>query len=138
MWFRFLLQPAVAIALGIRDGLKDAKAGRAPFIWDLILRAEGRKRQIRRSFKTLIKPIVVAIVFDGVAQYLMLNTIYLGAAIIVGTAVMALPYFLARSIMNRVVSLRRGSGWNEERQTLETVPKKPQTKGGETTRKNMM
>ena len=107
MHFRLILQPLVAIALGIRDGLKDARAGRPPFVTDLIVRPEGRKRQLKRALQALVKPIVIAIILDAVAQYLMLGTIYPGAAVFVGVVVMAVPYSLARGLTNRIVSCRK-------------------------------
>ena len=106
MHFRLIVQPAVAIALGIRDGLKDARAGRAPFVMDLIVRPEGRRRQIKGALKSLIKPLIVAIVLDAIAQYLMFKTIYAGAAVFVGTMIMAVPYSLARGLTNRIASPR--------------------------------
>ena len=107
MHFRLILQPLVAIALGIRDGLKDARAGRRPFIMALIVRPEGRKRQLKRALQSLIKPIIIAIILDAVAQYLMLGTIYPGAAVFVGVVIMAVPYSLARGLTNRIVSGRK-------------------------------
>jgi hypothetical protein len=107
MHFRLILQPLVAIALGIRDGLKDAKAGRPPFVTDLIVRPEGRKRQLKRGLQAIIKPIIIAIILDAVAQYLMLGTVYPGAAVFVGVVIMAVPYSLARGLTNRIVSGRK-------------------------------
>ena len=40
--FRFLLQPAVAVALGIAAGRADARAGRAPYLYALLLGTEDR------------------------------------------------------------------------------------------------
>jgi hypothetical protein len=106
MHFRLILQPLVAIALGIRDGLKDARAGRPPFVTDLIVRPEGRKRQLKRGLQALIKPLIIAIILDAIAQYLMFGAIYAGAAVFVGVVIMAIPYSLARGLTNRIVSGR--------------------------------
>jgi hypothetical protein len=65
MSFRFILQPLVATLLGIRDGLNDARAGRPPYLWDLIVRPEGRRRQIEQAVESLAKPIIVAIIVDA-------------------------------------------------------------------------
>ncbi len=105
--FRFILQPLVALVLGARDGVLDAKAGRPPYVWGLIFHPEGRARQISRGLATLGKPIIVAVVIDAVAQFLMFRTVYPGAAVLVGIAVMALPYVLARALINRAASMRR-------------------------------
>jgi hypothetical protein len=106
MHFRLILQPLVAIALGIRDGLKDARAGRPAFIMDLIVRPEGRKRQLKQSLQAISKPLIIAIILDAVAQSLMFGTIYPGAAVFVGVVIMAVPYSLARGLTNRIVSGR--------------------------------
>ena len=34
--FRFIFQPIVAILLGMRDGLLDARAGRPPYLYSLL------------------------------------------------------------------------------------------------------
>jgi len=107
MHFRLVLQPLVAIALGIRDGLKDARTGRPPFVTDLIVRPEGRKRQLKRALQAISKPLIIAIILDAVAQYLMLGTVYPGAAVFVGVVIMAVPYSLARGLTNRIVSRRK-------------------------------
>jgi hypothetical protein len=106
MHFRLILQPLVAIALGIRDGLKDARAGRPPFVTDLLVRPEGRKRQLKRALQAISKPLIIAIILDAVAQYLMFGAIYAGAAVFVGVVIMAIPYSLARGLTNRIVSGR--------------------------------
>lgn len=106
MHFRLILQPLVAIALGIRDGLKDARAGRPPFLMDLIVRPEGRRRQLKQALQSLIKPLIIAIVLDAVVQYLMFGAIYPVAAVFVGVVLIAVPYSLARGLTNRIVSGR--------------------------------
>jgi len=39
---RFLIQPAMATILAIRDGLKDARTGRTPYLWTIVARPEKR------------------------------------------------------------------------------------------------
>src|SRR5262249_2401429 len=45
MKFRFVLQPLMAALVAIRDGRKDARAGRSPYIWALL--GEPRERRAR-------------------------------------------------------------------------------------------
>src|SRR5215831_6400817 len=45
MKFRFVLQPLMAAFLAIRDGRKDASAGRLPYIWAVL--GEPRDRRAR-------------------------------------------------------------------------------------------
>jgi hypothetical protein len=105
--FRFILQPLVALVLGVRDGLRDAKAGRPPYLWDLIVNPEGRARQVSRGLASLGRPMIVAVVIDAIVQYLMFRAVYPGAAVLVGVTVLGLPYVLARAIVNRAASARR-------------------------------
>lgn len=104
MSMRFLLQPLVAIALGIKDGIKDAKSGTPPFIYDLVFIPKDRKRQLKSALQSLLKPIIVAIILDAVVQFLMFRFVWPGAAIIVGVFIMGLPYALARGVTNRIMT----------------------------------
>jgi len=106
MSFRFMLQPAVAILLGVRDGLADAKAGTPPFIYDLLFSPKDRSRDLKSALKSLLKPIVVATILDCIAQYLIFKHVRLIPALLVGTLVMGLPYALARGITNRIATVR--------------------------------
>jgi hypothetical protein len=108
MSFRFILQPAIAVFLGIRDGLLDAKAGTPPFIEDLVFNPANRKRSLKAAFHRLLTPIIVATVLDAIAQYLIFQHVRPLPALLVGTFVMGLPYSLARGVTNRIASARRG------------------------------
>jgi hypothetical protein len=104
---RFFLQPAIAIALGIRDGLMDAKAGNPPFIYDVVFHPEDRPRDLRNAFKALLIPIVVATALDGIVQYMMFKHVRPGAAVLVGSFVMGVSYAYARGVIIRVATARR-------------------------------
>src|SRR5512137_1517787 len=45
---RFILQPMLAILLGIRGGLADARAGNPPYLFGLLFHA-GRRRELMES-----------------------------------------------------------------------------------------
>ena len=107
MSFRFGLQPAVAIVLGIRDGLADARAGTPPFIYDLVFRPRDRGRNLKSALKALLTPIIVATILDCIAQYLIFKHVRPGVALVVGAFVMGLPYALARGVSNRIATFRQ-------------------------------
>ena len=45
---RLFLQPAVAIALAVRDGVKDAREERPPHVWRIVTGTrEARTRRVR-------------------------------------------------------------------------------------------
>jgi hypothetical protein len=47
--FRLLLQPAMSTLFALRDGLRDARAGRAPFLWTIFGSPDDRRRLIREG-----------------------------------------------------------------------------------------
>jgi hypothetical protein len=67
---RFILQPTIAIILRVRDGVRDGRAGSAPFLSaPLFLRT--RRRELVRGAPASIRDLVaVAILLDFVSQLL--------------------------------------------------------------------
>jgi hypothetical protein len=109
---RFILGPVIAVVLGTRDGIADARAGTPPFIYDLVVHPRGRARDLRGAFKSLLIPLLVATVLDGIVQYMLFEHVRPGAAVLVGSCVMGLPYALARGVSNRIASARRRARTN--------------------------
>lgn len=105
--FRFIVQPLAAIALGVRDGIMDARAGTSPFIFDMVSKPQNRKQQLKSALKSIFKSVIISIVIDGIAQYLIFKHVRLVPAILVGTFIIAVPYALARGITNRIVSSKK-------------------------------
>lgn len=103
---RFVLQPLVAIILGVRDGRADAAAGRPPYVVAVLFADEGRREGLVSALRTLTKPLLVAVVLDAVLQYVIFSSIRLWQALAVGATLIALPYVLARGITNRYVQRR--------------------------------
>ena len=63
---RFILQPMVAIVLGIRGGLADAEAGTPPYLFGLLCGA-GRRRELLRSGAAAIRNLLaMGIIMDVV------------------------------------------------------------------------
>jgi hypothetical protein len=106
--FRFLVQPVVALALGVAAGRADARAGRAPYLYALLLGTEARGSLARSALRDLANVLLVGILLDSVAQWLILGASYPGAALLVGPVLIAVPYAVARALANRVVTARSG------------------------------
>lgn len=106
---RFILQPLVAIFLGSRDGVKDARKGASPFLWGLIFHQEHRSQLLRSALVSVRNLVAIAILLDLISQYLILHEIHPGAALILGPVLISLPYALARAFANRIAR-RRGPG----------------------------
>ena len=109
--WRFVLQPMVAIFLGWRSGLSDARAGRATYLTRLFSRGSDRKELLRSGLADVRDLVAVAIVLDAVSQLLIYKQVHPGAALVVGPVLISIPYALARALTNRVATFtRRDSG----------------------------
>jgi hypothetical protein len=98
---RFVLQPTLAIFLGIRDGLADARAGRRPYLLAILSGAGDRRELARSALSAIANLLLMGILLDTVFQWVILGIAYPGAALVVGPVLIATPYTLARALSNR-------------------------------------
>lgn len=99
---RFLLQPTVSMLLGIRDGRADARAGRPPYLFGLVL-AGGRRRELLRSGLASIRNLLAAgILLDLGFQWVLYHSVHPGAALVVGPVLICLPYAASRALTTRI------------------------------------
>jgi hypothetical protein len=103
--FRFVLQPAVAIFLGIRAGIVDGRAGRLPYIFTLLSDGKRRWELMKEGFAQVATLVAMAILLDAISQWLILRAIYPGPALVVGPVLIAFPYSVSRALANRYVRL---------------------------------
>jgi hypothetical protein len=103
---RFVLQPLVAIVLGCRSGLADARAGRPAYLYGLLTGSgASRKELLRSGFSVVRNLIAVGIVLDAVAQLLIYGQVHPGAAVVVGPVLICIPYAVARALSHRFMQL---------------------------------
>lgn len=100
---RFILQPAIAIILGVRSGVRDAQAGSPPFVWALIFHRSQRKELLKSAGEAIRNVVAVAILADMVSQYLIFHNVRPGAALLVGPVLITLPYVMGRAFTNRIM-----------------------------------
>ena len=96
---RLIIQPAVAIALGIRLGIADAHEGREPFGMRVFHARHGR---FRLAVSDVIIPFLIAMVIDGALQYYKLGHVRPVAAVLVAILIVWLPFAIARGLANRL------------------------------------
>jgi hypothetical protein len=104
--FRFVLQPLVAILLGLRSGLADARAGRPAYLYGVLLHPGLRRELVRTGFAAVANLLLMGILLDSVFQWVILGASYPGAALVVGPVLIVLPYSLARALSNRLARAR--------------------------------
>lgn len=103
---RLILQPAIAMIIGIRMGIADAKSGEQPFLMHLLVTGQDRAKLAKDALVKVIIPFSIAIVLDGALQYVTLGYIRPLAAVIMGLGLIAVPFAIARSITNRIYRRR--------------------------------
>ncbi|WP_149137800.1 hypothetical protein [Cupriavidus campinensis] len=102
---RFVLQPLIAVLLGVRAGWHDAHAGRLPYIYALVTDAGHRKDLLRSGLSAVRDLLAMGITLDALAQLLIYGVVHPGAAAVLGPVLICLPYAVARAVANRVVNL---------------------------------
>jgi hypothetical protein len=99
---RFVVQPMVAIFLGVRDGAKDAREGNPTFLWALAFHEQHRVKMLANAFSSAGDLIAIAILLDLISQFLIFREIRPGAALLLGPALISVPYAVARTFGNRI------------------------------------
>src|SRR4029453_14132656 len=100
---RLFLQPAVAIFLATRDGIKDARDGRPPHFWRMLTgTAEVRHRRTKETWQAVMKVFVLAVLLGCVYQFLVFRWIYPFEAMFTATILAIVPYVLLRGVANRI------------------------------------
>jgi len=104
---RFVLQPVMAILLGWRSGLGDARARRPAYFFGLLVGGVDRRDLLRSGFAAIRDLVAIGIVLDAVAQLLIYREVHPGAALVVGPVLICIPYAVARAVTNRGARLLR-------------------------------
>lgn len=100
--FRFVLQPITATFLGIRGGLRDARAGKPSYLFGLLFSNEHRKELLRSGVVAIRNLVALGIIMDLGFQLVLYRSVHPGAALLVGPLFICLPYALSRALMTRL------------------------------------
>ena len=92
----------MATLLAILDGLKDARAGRPPYLRTILSDPSQRAAYLREGLKRLSRVIVFALVMDAIYQFMVLRRFYLGEALVTVFVLAVLPYVLIRGPVDRI------------------------------------
>ena len=101
---RFIMQPVAALFLAARDGYRDAVAGRAPYLHDIVCNPAGRSARLKEGFRALARVTIMSVVVDVAYQFVAMKAF---RPIEMATVVMLLafvPYFVARGPVRRITS----------------------------------
>ena len=68
MTFRFVLQPAMAAVAALRDGVNDARLGRAPYLSAIVRGVEGRGARLWEGIVSTARILILGVVMDVIYQ----------------------------------------------------------------------
>ena len=102
--FRLVLQPLMATIFATIAGVKDAKAGRAPYFWSLFAEPQNRKALLRDGWKSIGKVFMLAVVLDVIFQIKELQAVYPIETLMVAILLAIVPYLLIRGPVTRLLS----------------------------------
>ena len=102
MWLRLVLQPTVAAFFAVRDGLKDARAGRPAYFWSLLTVKEHRRDLIRDGWMSIAKVFFMAMVVDAIYQFIVQRWISPVEVVVVAFILAVDPYLWVRGPVNRL------------------------------------
>ncbi len=105
--FRLILQPVMAVLFAMIDGLKDAKADKPAYAWAVVTHPEHRQELLRDGWKHFGKIFIIAIILDGIYQFVVFRALYPGELLIVALLLAVVPYVLLRGPVNRIARLFR-------------------------------
>jgi hypothetical protein len=105
MTFRFVLQPAMAAIVALRDGIKDARLGRRPYVWALMRGVHGPEGGSGRLWEGVVSTariLILGVIMDVIYQFLVLKTFYPAESAIVAILLAFVPYLLLRGPFERL------------------------------------
>jgi hypothetical protein len=109
MRFRFVLQPVMAIIAAVRDGRKDARAGRPPYLMTLVNNPQARVGLLNEGLNATARIILLGVVMDVIYQAIVLKTFYPNEALVIALLLAFVPYLILRGLVLRLFRARGSS-----------------------------
>ena len=105
--WRFVIQPAVAVTLAIRAGLRDARANRPPFLWTAITDARQRRAILLGGWRDVSRLFAVATTIDILYEIYVLHLFRPLQALAIAGTLAIVPYVASRGVVARLAAARR-------------------------------
>lgn len=102
MTFRFILQPAMAFLAALRDGVRDARLGRAPYVSAIVSGTEGRTALLWEGIISTARILILGVAMDTVYQLAFLDAYYPAQSTLIAILLAFVPYALLRGPVARV------------------------------------
>jgi len=103
--FRLIMQPLMAVALAVRDGSRDARAGRGAYFWTVLTDPAQRGYLLADGWKGISRVFILAYVLDVIYQVIEWHGLKAFEAFLTAVILAVIPYALLRGPINRLVRL---------------------------------
>jgi hypothetical protein len=100
--FRFVLQPIMAALAALRGGIRDARAGRAPFLETVLTDPAQRRGRLDEALVATSRIILLGLVIDTVYQVIEFRAFHPVEAVIIALLLAFVPYVLLRGPVTRI------------------------------------
>jgi hypothetical protein len=110
MKFRFVLQPVMAAIFAARDGIRDARTGRMPFLWAMLYRPGRRIERLEEALNATARILLLGLVMDVIYQYIVLDRFFPAEAVIIAVVLCFVPYAILRGPVARIARRRSAIG----------------------------
>lgn len=114
---RLVLQPLMAALFAVRDGVADARAGRALYFWAVLHDPGQRRERLVEGVKATAKVVLLGVLIDAIYQSRVHGTVYPGEALGIALLLGFIPYLLIRGPAARVARRRQGDVHGQIEQT---------------------
>lgn len=111
MMFRFFLQPTMALLMALRDGVKDAKAGREPY-WSYMRHHDPlhRKAAWRGAVTAVTRILLLGVAMDVIYQFRVFGDFrYPLETLVISVMLALIPYLLLRGPITSIARKRSTS-----------------------------
>ena len=108
MSFRLYLQPAMSLIYAVIAGVRDAKAGKQPFVIDGLILGKtkrSRKELFKELWKDVGKVFLLAAIMEIIFEIIEFKTVHPFEVIKVSFFLAIVPYLIFRGTVNRIVSM---------------------------------
>jgi hypothetical protein len=100
--FRFVLQPLMAVYLASRDGWRDARDNRTPYLWTIVHDPESRRPRLREGVTSITRLLVLTAAMDLIYQVVRLGAIRPLETVFITFVLAVIPYLVVRGPAARI------------------------------------
>lgn len=105
LYLRFFIQPAIALFLALRSGLRDAKEDRPAYLWALLTNPHYRHSLFHGGWSDLRIALLISATLDVTYQVIVHKGIYFFELVFTVTLLVLIPYLVLRGPANRIARL---------------------------------